>query len=429
MSAPPPSKLRQLWHLARTADSGRTRLFALAEMICLPISLVALASLLVTASLRAFGVEVPIWWARYVLPISCTAAVGYMTNYIAVRMLFEPYSREEWHWLRLVTLFLWRRGLIPTRKSQLADAAGKEVGERLLTPQAITEELSVIAESALDDPHFRDKIREALPGLVRSNLPGFVAKITPELRALLGDKIGQHLGGSRLKDFLQDVAAPWLNAPANREVIVSAIVQLLQEQTPRMVNFLRSKADQMANDNQMLGFFVKMAEGAGIWDGIGETFRRQIASPDGRREIDRMLDDLFASMWRKFDDPEMRPMIEQAQRKIAEHIGSTAQDFLEREAPERAAAFLERDEFWHWVAEELIPKLKPALVAWIREEGHDIIGKKFDVAGRVRGAIEGMDVRAVHGMVDRVATEQLGAIQVLGFVLGLLAGIPLVLLL
>ena len=32
-------------------------------------------------------------------------------------------------------------------------------------------------------------------------------------------------------------------------------------------------------------------------------------------------------------------------------------------------------------------------------------------------------------MVDRVATEQLGAIQVLGFVLGFFAGIPLVLLL
>ncbi len=57
------------------------------------------------------------------------AVIGYFTNYLAVKMLFRPYYPKKigkWQ-------FPFTPGIIPKRKSQLAKAIGKAVGEELFT--------------------------------------------------------------------------------------------------------------------------------------------------------------------------------------------------------------------------------------------------------------------------------------------------------
>ena len=61
----------------------------------------------------------------------------------------------------------------------------------------------------------------------------------------------------------------------------------------------------------------------------------------------------------------------------------------------------------------------------IRDIGTKAIVEKLNVEGRVKNAVDGMDMAEFHGMLNEIMAEHLGAIQVLGYLLGALAGLLL----
>jgi uncharacterized membrane protein YheB (UPF0754 family) len=56
----------------------------------------------------------------------------------------------------------------------------------------------------------------------------------------------------------------------------------------------------------------------------------------------------------------------------------------------------------------------------IRTKGLPLIIEKLDIEGRIKKAVDAMDVEEFHGMVNEVSAQHLGAIQVLGYLLGAL---------
>ncbi|WP_338753480.1 DUF445 domain-containing protein [Bacillus sp. FJAT-52991] len=76
------------------------------------------------------------WLVLFMVVIG--AAIGAVTNSIAIRMLFHPY--------RPLYIGKWQLpftpGLIPKRRSELAEQLGKTVAEYLLTPESIERKLS-----------------------------------------------------------------------------------------------------------------------------------------------------------------------------------------------------------------------------------------------------------------------------------------------
>src|SRR5262245_45626013 len=163
-----------------------TRRFAVAEVILFPLSILTVAGLVIFALARiAFGVTIPEGWPKFALTLLASGAVGYLTNYVAVRMLFEPYSTEGSHWLRAITLGWWRLGLVPARQSELAKMAGAQVA-RLLPPQTVADELTRLLAIALDDSEFRVQIARALGPAVRETAPELVKRFAPEAVSLLG---------------------------------------------------------------------------------------------------------------------------------------------------------------------------------------------------------------------------------------------------
>lgn len=75
------------------------------------------------------------------------ALIGYLTNHIAIRMLFRPLRPWRLAGLRLPLT----PGVIPAARHRLADNIGKMVGDHLLTPEDIRQ--------ALSEPHFQHNLR------------------------------------------------------------------------------------------------------------------------------------------------------------------------------------------------------------------------------------------------------------------------------
>lgn len=66
------------------------------------------------------------------------ALIGYSTNWLAIKMLFKPHEAIYLGKIRLP----FTPGVIPRERVRLAKSLGKAVGERLLTPEVILNELS-----------------------------------------------------------------------------------------------------------------------------------------------------------------------------------------------------------------------------------------------------------------------------------------------
>lgn len=71
------------------------------------------------------------------LPVLLGALIGYVTNAIAIKMLFRPLTKKMIFGIHVP----FTPGIIPKQRSQLADSIGKMVSERLLTESAVKQQL------------------------------------------------------------------------------------------------------------------------------------------------------------------------------------------------------------------------------------------------------------------------------------------------
>jgi uncharacterized membrane protein YheB (UPF0754 family) len=122
-------------------------------------------------------------FTRLALDVFLGSVSGGVTSWVAVVLIFRPYEQ---------TFGL--HGAIPKNKARLAKTIGKTVGERLLTPADIVEELqrsglreaieaklADVAVEALDRD--RGPLRELLPPAVAAELERLIAEAGPDAAA------------------------------------------------------------------------------------------------------------------------------------------------------------------------------------------------------------------------------------------------------
>ncbi|MDF9796072.1 uncharacterized membrane protein YheB (UPF0754 family) [Catalinimonas alkaloidigena] len=101
----------------------------------------------------------------WTLPI-IAALTGYITNYIAIKMLFHPRKKVK-------VLFLEIQGIFPKRQNKLAEKLGKIVADELFSIEDVkqslqkpgnTEEIETIVNTRLDD-FLENRLPEVMPML------------------------------------------------------------------------------------------------------------------------------------------------------------------------------------------------------------------------------------------------------------------------
>jgi uncharacterized membrane protein YheB (UPF0754 family) len=122
-------------------------------------------------------------YTRLALDVFLGSVSGGVTSWVAVVMIFRPYER---------TFGL--HGAVPKNKARLAKTIGKTVGERLLTPADIVDELQrsglreAIEKKLIDvavDALERDRgpLRELLPPTVVAEIERMIAEAGPDAAA------------------------------------------------------------------------------------------------------------------------------------------------------------------------------------------------------------------------------------------------------
>jgi len=154
-------------------------------------------------------------WQQMALSILGASVVGYITNWVAIRMLFRPLQEKKlWGWRVPFT-----PGVIPRGKARLARSIGEVVGGLLLTEGKVLQHL----------------LKLDVEEQMRRNLSSGLAKLQ-ERGGSIGEALGDQGGDSSfffgLNDLVTGMAVNWARGDSAR----LAVQQLAQEVAEQLLD-------------------------------------------------------------------------------------------------------------------------------------------------------------------------------------------------
>lgn len=158
--------------------------------------------------------------------ISISGLIGFLTNWLAITMLFRPTHKRP----------ILGQGLVPAQKDRIAYRLARAVSEDLINPeiikqkihesQAITkyrEKATIYVRSIIDDPEFRENLK----ALVVSYVEEMIAD--PEVRSSIAKKLIQQIDDAIDENSFEKVAIKaysFLKGREMQDLVESALVKL-----------------------------------------------------------------------------------------------------------------------------------------------------------------------------------------------------------
>ena len=420
------------WSIVTNSEKGMSaRLFAAAELVLLPLSFVTFLYVLVSAALMLAGIDVsaclPGWFARWMLPILVAAAIGYVTNWLAILMLFRPYESHGW-------LFLWPQGLLPRNKAKMAYEIGQKVGKELLPPESLVAELEKEVRGYLSRPEVISRMREMVQEMLSRHEADIVKLLVPQLERAAGEILEKVLTPERICAFWDETLAPRLNDPETRDFLAKKIIEVIDANAPELVKSIRGKLREYIVSRMPIPDMFGMGDSikATIANLVMEFFadtatvRKMLSEWLLQSETQGMFKDKLLVLGEKANE---WLKSEQGRAKVetfAAGLKAKGQEFLSayihESLPKLVSQAFGSEKLWGWVENAALPAMRERGLAYL-SENKEMISEKLCLSKRIEDAINNQDIERFHRMLNDIAAQHLSAIQVLGYILGAVVGL------
>lgn len=409
------------WAIIR--DPSKTmaaRAFALAEMVLLPLSFVTFGYVVLEAVLGRFGASLaghmPSWLSRWALPVLVAAAIGYVTNWLAILMLFKPYEKHKW-------LFVWPQGLLPRNKANMAREIGNKVGTELLPPKALIDEFEGEVRGYLSRPEVMERMQQMVKDMLQRHESDVVGLVVPQVESAVVGILERFVTPDQLMAFWDETLAPRLNDPETREFLARKIIEVIGAHAPELVQGIRAKLRAHLDSKPFMpGFLV---------DFVMEFFadeaeiRKLLSDWLGQPSTQVMFRDKLVLVGEKAGEwmrsEQGRAKLEGFTGELKRKCNGYAAQYVHETLPKLISQAFASEKLWTWVKQTALPNAKDRLLAYL-SENKDTLVEKLRLAERVERAINAQDIARFHKMLNDLAAQHLSAIQVLGYVLGAIVG-------
>lgn len=404
---------------------------------------------LVAARLFPANVPTPTGMVRHLLIVLVSGAIGFTTNWLAIKMLFRPHRRHRW-------LVVWQQGLLPREQERFARALGAVAAERLLSPEAVGAGLSDDSlrgplgkalrremDEILAAPATRRLLTEYVTEGLRQYGPAFVQRLRPELRAAIERLINETVTAERLMAWIESgvrqfaasrdmrrALARWIFQETSREGAVGRIMDVLREQ------FMRYR-----ERHPVRGF---LAEQFVIdWDKLRESLIQTLQSEEATEDMADMLVEMAGGIIERLQDERTADAFARVRSRLVDR----ALDWFEREGitilADKISEMSGNPETWDMVEaalDELATRIPEAIFEpdsgnlrpGVREHLAELqtrLVTVFPVAEIVERQVLAMEAASIEDLVDEIGRRELAWIQILGLLLGGVAGVLLAMLL
>jgi uncharacterized membrane protein YheB (UPF0754 family) len=384
---------------------------------------------------------------EYIAPPAAGALIGYLTNYIAIKMLFKPVRPYYLFGFRLP----FTPGLIPAKREKLAEAIARVVKENLLTEESIRRRLN------------HEKVRESLLQFTESFLSELSARAplyARELSAKLEDRrlgdllplkeieergeeaveaLFKRLHGKKLREVLPESLEREIERLIDEkleEITASLTRQLKRGELSEVIytavyeNILKLKSFFPLLSEQMASSMARRTTAL-----IEEVVKRAAQEPAFKAKLSKLIWSRFQELLSKEIDSEsetvrrlkglikssLREAIEKNSRKRLKELPSV-RNFIEQELPLFAEKLVRehREELARIISDRLLEVIEREL---------PIIMEGIDIEELVKERVNALPIEEVEEIVLKLIDEELKHITLLGGVLGFFIGLTQVLLL
>ena len=451
------SKITSFFHKRHKVISntcGLTRLFVYGELVCFPISvgvigIVAVHSLLVLLmplfAKIGMPLAIPTVLPSWFVAVFVSAAIGYLTNYIAIQMLYYPVDEADIagggdgvgtrrhtdeaerealvksRIVSIVTFGFWKKGLIPQNKGKVARQMGRIAEEKFMTAENIAYLVPKLGNLFLSK-NSDGKIRGV--EFIRRLAIAHKDKVADLLQ-----RIGRGVVTGDNYHTVRNLLAKVGRSEAVSNALSAALFDYMEKNPESVVSFVREMVSGFTDAQNR-----KAARSDSIWDmfkagatsvivervaEIGyppiRSFLEEYAKSPVHREQFR---DRLASLLPIFCDKIAEKIV--AEPQLLEQFVSG--DFVS----ELIHIDIADDKFWNMIGERVAPGLHAAIESALesvpKEQFAGFFTGNHHIADVVERTIMNMKLLDFYGMLDEVMAEHLGAIQVFGFILGAAIG-------
>ena len=263
------------------------------------------------------------------------AVIGGFTNYLAIKMLFRPYNTVYVFGKKLP----FTPGLIPKRRSELAEQMGKMVVDHLLTAESIKQKLIT--------KQFRTELIQWLQENIRK---------LKQSHMTIGEILNK-LGFPKAQENVEEKITAITKAEINKWIEIHKINTLGQIVPNELFNVIEEKIPD----------FTEFLLGKG---------RDYFNSPEGKKQIESMIEDFFRDKGMLWNMLQMFMKNERLVDKISPEI----QQFLNKESTKELINELIRNElhtlkertvedvYEKWRIERFIEPLQKELINMLQLE-------------------------------------------------------------
>ncbi|TYS64620.1 DUF445 family protein [Sutcliffiella horikoshii] len=361
-----------------------------------------------------------------VMMMAIGALIGGVTNSLAIRMLFRPYNPIYIFGKRVP----FTPGLIPKRRSELADQLGKLVMEHLLTAESMKRRLMNSSFQEKSEQWIKEELDRYLDKgvsvqevLKKFGIEDAETLFQENLHQIVERKYEEVMGQLRSKPIQQVLPANMLhsvesNIPAVSEFILNKAIYHFESvegkrQLSKMIN------DFIATRGK-LGSVVQMFMGNyPLVDKVQPEIIKFLKH-DGTKDV---LINVLYREWNKLKEMEMQ----EVENKVSkEAILSSLHTVVERtvDVPKWMNKTVKEaiEPIYPWMMEKLIPSAFSTGSELLLEKLEELL-VRLKLEEVVRDQVESFSLQEVEEMVLSVSRRELKLITYLGALLGGLIGL------
>ncbi len=239
-------------------------------------------------------------YIKYVTPPLVGALIGYLTNKVAIRMLFRPLKA----WYVFGKRVPMTPGVIPSRRDHLADNMGEVVGDHLLTSTEIGNALQ------------EQKFQQHLLNVIADRVGDILHRDLPTLPELIPDKftIYRDLGVLTLKQQLRENVQKFIKTDEFKEVVESSVAGKLDQFLDLEVREILDGKQREATYSFVESAISRMFSSSAMSDWLDEFVQQQVY---GALQQDKSLQQILPESLMEFIEQSIREQTPNFLKKLA----------------------------------------------------------------------------------------------------------------
>ncbi|HNF24978.1 MAG TPA: DUF445 family protein, partial [Leptospiraceae bacterium] len=264
-------------------------------------------------------------WTNGIFIVLMAGIVGYYTNFLAIKMLFQPKQGKVLGW----------EGLVPKNKPKIAKSLGESIQNRLLAPEIIlnyiyeknlieigTRKISTWIDETLANEKVRHTISTKIISVIREKGPEALSSafdISEDVLKKIAqnpDEIIKYWGIARERII------DYIKSEENREKIGFMLKKVMLEEMPKLSTALNAAIDGYLANKKTFGTSIgKSLKKLVSFDdeAIKDLLEKFVKDPETGEQFMGILDTLVVEIQTKLNAPE-------TQNYIISQVGSWVND-------------------------------------------------------------------------------------------------------